>query len=566
MTSQSRFLSIAFLVFLIPAATRLFAQGAPANPVPASSSSATPPHFELAAVHPSPFTNHPSTNFEYGLNGRFIVHQATMLELIRSAWNDWTSDRNRILRGPAWLDFDRFDIDARAPRGASVEDKRLMLRALLSERFGLVVHTDTKLMPAYVLTVAKGGPKLKPAAKSPEASTKPPDGDQTNSGCGWERQAPSTGGAPMNFATCKNVSMAEFATQLSGMAGGTNNYITAAVVNQTGLTGSYDLQLKWTPRAQLIRAGDDGIVLYDALDQQLGLKLEAKPAPLPVLYVDSVNEKPTPNAPGLDKVLAPKPVEIEVATFKPSAPDNRSRGYVPTPDDELMLSQVTIQSLITDAWNISDDMVADAPKWLNQDRWDIVAKLAHDPSTGAVNSVRELSDEQTSEIIKKLLAERFGLKVHLEQRPAEAYTLVAANPHMQKADPDNRTGCHEGPGADGKDPRLTNSALSRLMTCQNMTMAQFGDMLRINASGYIHSPVLDQTGLTGAYDFTIGFSGAGMLRNQPGDSSTGEAVAPNGAVSLFDAVQKQMGVKLVQQKRPVQMLVIDHINQHPTDN
>lgn len=530
---------------------------ADASPTPATTSSASMPHFDLTAIRPSPFANHPHTTIEYLPDGRLIARQVTMLELIRSAWNAWTPDRNRILRGPSWLDLDRYDIDAHAAHGTSQDDMRLMLRALLIDRFSLVVHTGSRPMPAYLLTVAKGGPMLKPVAKVT-------DGTDENSGCDSERMQQNP---PYNIAICKSTTMAEFAAALPvyGFAGGTNDYLSATVVDQTGLTGRYDFQFKWTPRPALIRVGSDGVTLFDALEKQLGLKLEPKPTPLPVLYVDSVNEKPTPNAPGLDKTLAQPLVEVEVATFKPSAPGARGPGSQPPPD-ELIYRNVTLQSLITGAWNISDDMLADAPKWLNQDHWDLVAKLAHDAANGNPNVMEEMSDEEMAAIVKKLLADRFGLKVHLEDRPAEAYALVAANPHMKKADPDNRTGCHEGPGDDGKDPRLANPALTRLMTCQNMTMAQFGDMLRVNASGYIHSPVLDQTGLTGAYDFTIAFSGAGMLRNQSGDTAAGEAADPTGAVSLFDAVQKSMGVKLVQQKRPVQMLVIDHIDERPTEN
>lgn len=529
-------------------------------PTSTSTSPAAPPHFDQATIQSSPFANHPNTNFEYMTgSSRFYVRQATLLELIRSAWNAWTPDRNRILGGPSWLDFDRFDIAATAPHGSSQDDMRLMLRTLLTERFGLVVHTGTKLMPAYVLSVGKGGPKLKPASK-------PAEGTATDTGCDAVLMESSP---PYKLAHCRSASMAEFAAALPiyGFAGGTNDYLSAAVVDQTGLAGAYDFEFKWTPRPQLIRLGSDGITLFDALDKQLGLKLEPKPAPLPVLYVDSVHEKPTPNAPGLDKVLAPRSVEVEVATFRLSAPGTRGPNYDYDPSsDQFILRGVTLRWLITNTWDIADDMLADAPPWLDKNRWDLVAKLAHDPANGSTNRVREMSDQEQTEMVKKLLAERFGLKVHTEDRPADAYTLVAANPHMAKADPDNRTGCHEGPGADGKDPRLANRALTRLMTCQNMTMAQFAEMLRINASGYIKSPVLDRTGLTGAYDFTIAFSGAGMLTRQPVDSSSEGASDPNPAVSLFDAVQKEMGVKLVKQKRPVQMLVIDHVNETPTEN
>jgi uncharacterized protein (TIGR03435 family) len=216
-------------------------------------------------------------------------------------------------------------------------------------------------------------------------------------------------------------------------------------------------------------------------------------------------------------------------------------------------------------------MIADPPKWLSQDRWDLLGKIAQNPSTAGPNGQPQVEFDQLQDMIKKLIAERFGLQVHMEDRPADAYNLVAANPHMKKADPDNRTGCHEGPGPDGKDPRIANPILGRLLTCQNMTMAQFGDILRIQANGYVHSPVLDQTGLTDAYDFTLSFSMAGQLTSVPStapstDNSANTPSDPNGALSLLDALPKEIGVKLIKTKRPVQMLVIDHINQQPTDN
>ena len=489
-------------------------------------------------------------------SGRFVARQATLVDLINFAWN---LESNRVLRGPAWLDFDRFDINARAPRGTSVEDFRLMLRALLSDRFALTAHTDTKPMPAYVLTVAKGGLKMKPSEKTGD--------DGEGHGCHSPAQPANqaAGGPSYNILDCHNIPVSELPDDLRGWGG---NYISFPVVNQTGLTGSYDFEIKWTGRGQLARAGADGITMFDAVEKQLGLKLEAKPAPLPVLYVDAANEKPTPNAAGLEKALAPPPAEFEVAILKPSAPNTPNGISGQIDGSHVNLRGATMQWFVTWAWDLSDEMVADAPKWFTQDRWDLTAKLAHDPAASDAKGNPEVNLDQLQAMIKKLLADRFDLKVHSEVRPADAYTLLAANPHMQKADPDNRTGCHEGPGSDGKDPRIASPILNRLLACQNMTMAQLGDILRIQANGYIHSPVLDQTHLTDAYDFTISFSGIGQLQNapKPADTSAGEAAAPNGALSLFDALQKQLGVKLVKQKRPVQMLVIDHINQQPTDN
>jgi uncharacterized protein (TIGR03435 family) len=107
-----------------------------------------------------------------------------------------------------------------------------------------------------------------------------------------------------------------------------------------------------------------------------------------------------------------------------------------------------------------------------------------------------------------------------------------------------------------------------------MSMAQLAEKLQYVGATYIHAPVIDATGLEGGYDFTLTFSLippaqlATMLANRPPDAAGGAngAADPIGGVSIFEAVEKQLGLKLVEQKRPVSVLVIDHIEQQPTDN
>ena len=110
--------------------------------------------------------------------------------------------------------------------------------------------------------------------------------------------------------------------------------------------------------------------------------------------------------------------------------------------------------------------------------------------------------------------------------------------------------------------------------CQNMTMAQFAEQLQIIASGYIHTPVLDATGLDGAWDFTISFSpfwvqqtggGRGGDGGQP-SGGIASASDPSGGLTLFEAMEKQHGLKLQMQKRTMPVLVIDHLEQKPTEN
>jgi uncharacterized protein (TIGR03435 family) len=174
-------------------------------------------------------------------------------------------------------------------------------------------------------------------------------------------------------------------------------------------------------------------------------------------------------------------------------------------------------------------------------------------------------------MIQTMLAERFQMKSHFEDRTIEAFNLVAVSPKMKKADPLGRTGCKEGPGPDGKDPRIADPILGRLLYCQNVSMAQLAEMLPNLANGYVFTPVLDATGLKDAYDFTLSFSTAGQLHNGPPPPSSNDPNAPrttdpNGGLSLPDAMAKQLGVKLEKVRRPSPVLVIDHIEEKPTDN
>ena len=95
-----------------------------------------------------------------------------------------------------------------------------------------------------------------------------------------------------------------------------------------------------------------------------------------------------------------------------------------------------------------------------------------------------------------------------------------------------------------------------------MTIAQIGDELQRVANGYIYNSVVDGTGLNGSYDFTLSFSSADKILPTAGDAAN--STDPNGALSVFDAVSRQLGLKLEKTKRPYPVLVIDHIEETPT--
>ena len=514
---------------------------------PAPQAAETTPKFDAADVHLSP---HGANLYMTGgvlRGGRYDAKNATMVDLIQNAYG---VDADKILGGPSWLELDRFDVIAKAPARATQDTVKLMLQAELADRFKLVVHKDSKAMPAFVLSQGKGKPKLREAS------------GQGTPGCQGKPMTQQPGVVPKPVVECRGVTMEAFARQLANFAG---PYVTNGIVDQTGLQGSWDFEITWTPRQVLTLAGADGVTIFDAVDKQLGLKLESQKVSIPVLMVDSVERKPTPNSPSVSANLPPPPpTEFEVAEIKPSKPDAQPNGRL-QPGGRLDVEALPLKQLIQVAWDLNGDDALSGPKFLDSEKFDIVAKAYTNSVAPADAPQIDIDDLRV--MLRNLLIERFKMKVHMEDKPTPAYTLTAAKPKLQKADPANRTRCFEGPGADGKDPRLEKPILSRLLTCQNTSMAQLSEILQYQANGYVHSPILDQTGLTDSYDFTLSFSSIGVLQNGlPGQEANGNSSDPNGGISLPDAVNKQLGLKMEIVKRPLPVLVIDHMEEKPIDN
>jgi uncharacterized protein (TIGR03435 family) len=367
--------------------------------------------------------------------------------------------------------------------------------------------------------------------------------------------------------------MEQFAQMLRGISG---PYITSPVTDQTGLKGYWDFDIHFTPRMALALAGSDAITVFDAVEQQLGLKLEQQRVPTPVTVVDSVNQTPTPNPSGIAaNIPAPPPMEFDVAEVKLSQPDAQPRMRL-MPGGRIEADGATMRQLISIAWDINmDELLANAPKWIDDTKYSIIAKTTTAVSgTGASMNV-DIDDLKA--MVRALITERFQLKTHYEDRPVTAYTLISDKPKLTQADPSNRTGWKEGPAPDSKDQRT--AILGRMITAKNMTMAQFAEDLQRMANGYIRVPVDDKTGLEGAYDFTLVFTPIGILnagRGRGGGADPGTAAGgganlpapadPTGALSLYDAVNRQLGLKLEMRKRNMPVLVIDHIEEKPVDN
>jgi uncharacterized protein (TIGR03435 family) len=507
--------------------------------------------FEAADVHVSPHTDNNFNLFMRGPQtraGRYEIRTATMVDLISTAYG---AENNKIFGGPNWLELDRYDITAKVAKGTTQQQQRDMLKELLADRFHLVVKPEMQQLPAYILTAGKH-PNLK------EADGKAAKGCR---GKDRPRDAPPTAAIEVE---CHGLTAPEIADNLHGMAGG---YLRQPVVDQTGLKGTYDFDLKWTGRAQLQAAGADGISVFDAVDQQLGLKLELGKSALPAVTVVSVDQKPTPNDASVAEALpgVTPATEFEVAEVKLMPPGETNQRFQILPSGRVNIEGFDMNFIIQQIWQVSPDMIMDAPKGLSDTRVSIIAK-APTPALVDGQNGPPIDIDTLIEMVKNLIIERFKLKVHYEDRPMNAYTLTAAKPKMKPADPNGRIRCAEGPGADQKDTRDAQPILGRMLNCQNMTMARFADMLQSLAPGYIHAPVLDATNLPGAWDFTFSFSTVGQLRGGSSGPAPTEASDPNGAISLPDAISRQLGLKLEMSKRPVKVLVIDHVELKPTEN
>jgi uncharacterized protein (TIGR03435 family) len=175
-------------------------------------------------------------------------------------------------------------------------------------------------------------------------------------------------------------------------------------------------------------------------------------------------------------------------------------------------------------------------------------------------------------MLRKLLTDRFEIQSHWGQQIADGYVLIAGKPRMKKADPSSRTYCKYGPAEGEKDVRRVDSPFNGMFHCQNVTMAQFADLLSAVARGDIKTRIVDKTGLTDSYDFSLSYTGSSRLRLQEASAQAaakqgGEAtVEPVEGMAIDDAIRKELGVSLKMQPLPLPFLILDHIDQTPTEN
>jgi uncharacterized protein (TIGR03435 family) len=292
--------------------------------------------------------------------------------------------------------------------------------------------------------------------------------------------------------------------------------------------------------------------------------------------------------------------KFDVASIKPhkDEPNGMMRiGFGVTPDG-ARADGVPLQMIVTQAFGVSRDRILNEPDWVKSTRYDMEAKVSPEDAP----KLKGLTQRQRGVMLLPVLEDRFGLKFHHETRELNVYTLVVAKggPKLKTAQPDQAEDGppggngdrgpmtarpdHGGPPLGGKPgdggpmpaPRAGQSFMR--MSPQGMTLegrsVPIGTMVEF-LSRELGATVIDKTGLADKYDYTLNFisenRGFGFgPPPPPPPSAPSDGPAPSGSPesapadtppSLVDAVQQQLGLKLVQQKEPVDVIVIDHIEQ-----
>jgi uncharacterized protein (TIGR03435 family) len=229
------------------------------------------PEFEVASIKP----NQTNERTYYGLrNATLTVRNMTAMGLMQIAYG---KREFQVTGGPAWITSQGFDIDAKAERPARATQD--MLKSLLASRFRLKLRRETKETPVYSLVIARGGLKMKLSA------------DQTEPEKGGPREL-----GPGRIVG-QGIPLYVIANLLSNMLG-------RAVLNNTGLTGKYDINLQPLPDSQQLQTGPEDPLtqadvvnraLVEAVERQLGLKMESMKAPQEVLVIERI-ERPAANS------------------------------------------------------------------------------------------------------------------------------------------------------------------------------------------------------------------------------------------------------------------------------
>jgi uncharacterized protein (TIGR03435 family) len=220
-------------------------------------SAQTPPAFEVASVKLSPQRTGEAGYTRVDADAAQVRYSnVPLVNLIAIAYRF----DSRLIQGPPWVSDQSYDITAKLPEGSSKENIPEMLQTLLADRFKLAIHRESKDQRVYFLVAGKDGPKLKNATESPHGQLTP------------------------NSLMGRSMTMGSLASLLA-------HAVHYQVMDKTGVTGSYDIDLRFAPE----NSKEAGLDIFGAIQEQLGLKLEPGRAPVETIVVDRAERTPAEN-------------------------------------------------------------------------------------------------------------------------------------------------------------------------------------------------------------------------------------------------------------------------------
>jgi uncharacterized protein (TIGR03435 family) len=265
------------LFFALTLSTLLVAQRNPDQPAPPQ------PIFEVASIRAHPSSDPLTNRFDLGRGGKFTASNCSLRLLIRWAYNVLSS---QLTGAPNWVGSEGWDIAAKGGGDAQVDEFRMMVQRLLEERFRLRYHWETKEAPVFHLVVGKAV-KLRENTVRGDCPSIFSDGPSTPTGafpgapCGGLMNSPG-------HTQGNKLTAGELARDLSF-------FLDSPVLDKTGLTGKYDIELRWTPERILLQSSTPPDAaspsIFTAIQEQLGLKLESAKGRVRSLVIDTWNDR-----------------------------------------------------------------------------------------------------------------------------------------------------------------------------------------------------------------------------------------------------------------------------------
>jgi uncharacterized protein (TIGR03435 family) len=306
---------------------------------------------------------------------------------------------------------------------------------------------------------------------------------------------------------------------------------TVSSISQDGSTVKFATELNGTTYEGKMNAGNNAIA---------GTWTQGV-TPLPLELVRATKETaweiPAPPPPR-KLMAADADPSFEVATIKPNNSGGISLEKLTFPGRHFITENSSLADLIMFTYNVQMKQIIGAPDWIEKNRYDIDATPDQEGTPTA---------DQVRVMIRKLLADRFQLKFHHDKRELSAFVLAVGKDGstLKAAQPNgNLHGI-------GVQPANTGA----MMFAYNAPVPAFTSFLQSNV---LDRPVVDQTGLTGRYDFSVTFTpDDSQFNGRPPVPKPTEGVEP--APNLFEAIQQQLGLKLTAEKTQVDVLAIDHV-------